>query len=96
MTVYITDIDLAGEVDPIPSRAGQRVRVLRDVYYPQLRFDYRITGMDGGTVKEQDAVTLKDAAFLSGSGNAASRQDFYYERHMIRTWFGKELLAKPQ
>jgi hypothetical protein len=96
MAVNITDIDLAGEVDPIPSRAGQRVRVLRDVYYPQLRFDYKITGKDGGTVKEQAGVTLKDAGFLSGSGNASSRQDFYYERQMIKTWFGKDILAKPQ
>lgn len=96
MTVNITDIDLAGEVDPIPSRAGQRVRVLKDLYYPQLRFDYKIIGKDGSTVKEQDGVTLKDAGFLSGSGNAASRQDFYYERQMIKTWFGKDILAKPQ
>ena len=96
MTVNITDIDLAGEVDPVPTRAGYRVRILKDVYYPQLRFDYKITNQTGAIVKEQADVTLKDAGFLSRSGNAASRQDFYYERQMIKTWFGKDILANPQ
>ena len=96
MTVNITDIDLAGEVDPIPSRAGYRVRVLRDMTYPQLRFDYQIMDSAGAILKEQAGVVIKDVAFLSGSVNAASRQDFYYERQMIKTWFGKDILAKPQ
>lgn len=96
MSVNITDIDLAGEVDPVPSRAGYRVRILKDVYYPQLRFDYKIANQTGATIKEQTGVTIKDAGYLSGAGNAASRQDFYYERQMIKTWFGKDILAKPQ
>ena len=95
MSISITDIDLAGEVDPVPSRAGYRVRVLKDVYYPQIRFDYKITDSSGTVLKEQTDVTVKDAGFLAGAGNAASRQDFYYERHMIKEWFGKEILAKP-
>lgn len=94
MSIHITNVDLAGEVDPIPSRAGYRVRVLKDMYYPQLRFDYRISDASGATVKEQKDVLIKDAGFLAGSGNSASRQDFYYERAMIKEWFSKEILTK--
>lgn len=95
MSIHVTNVDLAGEVDPIPSRAGYRVRVLKDVYYPQISLDYRITDAAGTVVKEQQGAVLKDAGFLASASNAASRQDFYYERHMIKEWFGKEILAKP-
>ena len=94
MSVHVTNVDLAGEVDPIPSRAGYRVRVLKDIYYPQISLDYRITDASGAVVKEQKGAVLKDAGFLASASNASARQDFYYERHMIKEWFGKEILAK--
>ena len=95
MSIHVTNVDLAGEVDPIPSRAGYRVRVLKDIYYPQINLDYRITDAAGAVVKEQQGAVLKDAGFLASASNASSRQDFYYERRMIKEWFGKEIQAKP-
>ena len=95
MSIHVTNVDLAGEVDPIPGRAGYRVRVLKDVDYPQISLDYRIADAAGTVVKERQGVVLKDVGFLASASKAASRQDFYYERHMIKEWFGKEILAKP-
>lgn len=96
MSVHITNVDLAGEVDPIPGRAGYRVRILKDIYYPKISLDYRISDASGAVVKEQKGVELKDAGFLVSASNASSRQDFYYERQLIKDWLVKDILAKPQ
>jgi hypothetical protein len=92
LSVNVTNLDLAGEVDPIPSRGGLQLRVLKNIYYPQMTFDYKITGPGGSVVQEHQQVTIKDMGFMSGSANAGSSQDFYYERRMIREWFNKEVM----
>ncbi len=96
LTVNVTNLDLAGEVDPIPSRGGYQLRVLKDSYYPQMVFEYKITDATGKSVQESKTVDIKDMGFMSGSVNAASSQDFYYERRMIREWFNKDVMTKDK
>lgn len=38
----------------------------------------------------------RKTVWTTSFGYAASRQDFYYERQLIKDWFNKDILAKPQ
>lgn len=92
LTVTVTDLDLAGEVDPIPTRQMRGIRVLKDVYFPRMTFDYRLTDAGGAVRLGQTAVVLKDMQYLSASRTARSDDPFYSERKMIRDWFNKRVL----
>ncbi len=92
LLVTVTDLDLAGEVDPIPSRMMDQIRVLKDIYFPKITFDYQVLSAGGVAVLEGKAVTLKDMQYLSGTRSAKSSDSYYYERKMLREWFTKDVL----
>lgn len=92
LEIDFTDIDLAGEVDPVYLRDYRQVRILKDVYFPQLSFDYRVLDAAGRQVAGQQGVTLKDMGYLNGPKLGNSNMAFYYERRMLREWFGKTVL----
>lgn len=92
LEIDFTDIDLAGEVDPVYLRDYREIRILKDVYFPQLSFDYRVLDAAGRQVAGQQGVTVKDMSYLNGPKLASSGTAFYYERRMLREWFGKALL----
>ena len=87
-----TDIDLAGEVDPVYLRDYREIRILKDVYFPQLSFDYRVLDAGGRQVAGQQGVTLKDMGYLNGPKLGNSSTAFFYERRMLRDWFRKQVL----
>ncbi len=88
----VTDLDLAGEVDPIPSRTMDQIRVLKDLYFPKMTFDYQVLNAGGVVVLEGKAVTLKDMQYLSGLPSTRSSDSYYYERKMLRDWFMRDIL----
>lgn len=92
LTITVTDLDLAGEVEPMPSRMMDQIRVLKDLYYPKMTFDYQIMNAVGVNVLEAKAVTLKDMQYLSSLSSTRSSESYYYERKMIREWFNKDVL----
>ena len=92
LLVTVTDLDLAGEVDPIPSRMMDQIRVLKDIYFPKISFDYQVLSTGGVSVLEGKALTLKDMQYLSSTRSAQSSDSYYYERKMIREWFRKDVL----
>lgn len=87
-----TDIDLAGEVDPVYLRDYREIRILKDVYFPQLSFDYRVLDAGGRQVAGQQGVTVKDMGYLNGPKLGNSSTAFFYERRMLRDWFRKQVL----
>jgi hypothetical protein len=92
LEVTFTDIDLAGEVDPIEVPGGYRLRIMRDVYFPRMEFDYRVLDASGAVVSEQKSVELKDMSYLSSPKGSTTSTSFYYETRMLRQWFNKTLL----
>jgi hypothetical protein len=96
LEVTFTDIDLAGEVDPVDMPGGYQLRLLKDVYFPRLQFDYRVLDASGAVVSEQKGVELKDMSYLSGPRSATTSTSFYYETRMLRDWFKKTLLGDPK
>jgi hypothetical protein len=90
--IDFTDIDLAGEVDPVQLPGTHQLRLLKEVYFPALRFDYRVLDAGGVAVAEQKDVRIKDMSYLSGASQSGASADFYYETRLLKRWFSKELL----
>jgi len=92
LSVTVTDLDLAGEVDPVPMRQMNEIRVLKDVHFPRMVFDYQLMDADGAVLQEQTDVELKDMQYLWSMRTTRSSESFYAERKMIRDWFNKQIL----
>ncbi len=92
LEMAFTDIDLAGEVDPVDLPGTHQLRLLKDVYFPALRFDYRVLDAGGMAVAENKDVRIKDMGYLMGPKQSHSSDDFYYETRLLKQWFSKELL----
>jgi hypothetical protein len=91
--IDFTDIDLAGEIDPVELPGSYRLRLLKEVYFPAMRFNYRIKDASGAAVAEQNDVRVKDLSYLNNASRANSSADFYYETRMLKDWFDKSVLA---
>ena len=70
-----------------------QIRVLKDIYFPRMTFDYRLTGSDGAVLLAEQKVVLKDMQYLSNMRVTRSSEAFYSERKMVRDWFNKQITA---
>jgi len=88
LDVRITDVDLAGQVEPFRGSAATDVRVIKSIYPPEINLTFTLTGADGQVI-EQGERKLRDAAFLDRG--SASRSDSYrFEKRLLTDWISKE------
>jgi hypothetical protein len=85
----ITNVDLAGDV-----RHGgmNRIRVVKDIFIPRMKFTYQLLNADNSVVKSED-VALKDMSFLMHNGLKYRSQSLGYEKEMLDDWFKKTFLT---
>ena len=62
LAVTFNDIDLAGAFEPWRSNGHQDVRIVRDIYPPRMKLEFRLTDATGHVVKEGKRE-LSDLAF---------------------------------
>lgn len=90
--VTITDIDLAGDVNPMYSRNGQDIRVVKDLYSPRVQFNYELRDVYGERVASGEE-NIRDMGFLQSPRMAGPRhQELRYEYTMLKRWFERELM----
>jgi hypothetical protein len=89
--ITITDLDLAGEVRPVPSRSGRPVRDVKTNDRPAISFQYKLLDAQNNVIKE-DNVDLKDPMFMSRSPVIVglTTKPFPYEEYMISQWFDQQ------
>lgn len=89
-TLYltITDVDLAGDVDYFFFRSPQPVRVMRDIYFPSIEFNYVLKDADGNVLKSGEE-NIKDMGYLFSGTVHIKDSPFDYEKRMIDDWFKK-------
>lgn len=97
LTVAVTDIDMAGEFEPLRLRTAG-VRIVRAAYPPRIKLHFRLAGADGAVLREGDR-RLRDAAFLMVA--ARYRDDpLRYEKRLLEQWleqeFGKPAQPQPE
>ena len=92
LNVTITNVKLAGRVEPFHGAGASDVRIVKSIYPPEIELTFSLTGTDGQVVDSGER-TLRDIAFLDrGSLN---RSDAYrFEKRMLTDWVDKEFGRK--
>jgi hypothetical protein len=86
MQVAVTDLDLAGDVNGMYSRLGRDIRVIKELYWPQMSFSYILKNEKGETVSSAKEH-LKDMNFMTRAGMHSNGNSFEYEEKMLSDWF---------
>lgn len=83
LKIDVTDVDLAGD-----THAGgiNRMRIVKDIYFPRMNFSYQLVD-EGGKVLKSEDVVLKDMNFMSGSNIKYRNKSLGYEKKMLDEWF---------
>ena len=90
LEVTITDIGRAGRYEPWHGVTMQDVRILRDIYPPSMKLQFRHYGADGRLLAE-GSREMRDTGYLMGPTNLGSHDNLYYEKRMIDQWLRDEL-----
>jgi len=85
--IDVTDVDLAGEVEPF-GRRMQWLRVMRTVTIPSIAFHYEVR--EGGKVVRQGDANLRDMNYQDGFNGFSSSDPLRYEKRMLDRWAQQE------
>lgn len=84
LSVSITDVDLAGEIEPWRSGSAQDVRIVKDIYPPRIQLSYKLVDASGATIKEGKR-SLTDLTF-SMNINPNRSDPRVYEKRLLDDW----------
>lgn len=94
LSVVMTDVDLAGDVNPMYRANHTDIRVIKDIYMPRVKLDYVLTGPQQQEIARASEVKIYDMAFMNSSAIGTLDREFQYEHKMLKKWFTKEILSK--
>lgn len=89
LTVTVTDVDLAGEVEPWRTPANSDIRIVKEIYTPRIDLSYRLTDASGAVVKEGKSQ-LRDLNFMNNI-NPMRSEPRVHEYALIDSWVREEL-----
>ncbi|MBD9371009.1 DUF3016 domain-containing protein [Xanthomonas sp. XNM01] len=89
MDVTITDIQRAGRYEPWLGVRYDSVRIMRDMYPPQISLNFRITDTDGQVVAEGERK-LRDSSYLQNV-RSTDTDALRYEKRMLDDWLRREI-----
>jgi hypothetical protein len=90
LEVTITDIRRAGNFEPWRGIEFRDVRILRELYWPRIAIDFKLTRADGSIAAEGQRV-LSDPSYLGSSSAANEGDPLRYEKALIDRWVRREL-----
>lgn len=94
LSVTITDVDLAGEVEPWRNPSGSDIRFVKPIYSPKIDLTFRLTDASGAVVKEGKRQ-LRDMSF--DMKLRVDRNDpRVYEKGLLDDWIRDEFRAKKK
>jgi len=91
--VTVTDLDLAGDVRPMMGAGVSEIRVVKEIYWPRMSFNYTMTDTKGAMVAE-GKEDISDMNFMMTRPINIGNGSFPYETKMIEDWFSKQIKNK--
>lgn len=85
LEVTITDVDLAGEIEPWRSPQMQDVRIIKEIYPPRIDLSYKLINATGAIVKE-GTHQLRDLNYMMNI-NPNRSDPRVYEKALLDDWF---------
>jgi len=86
LKIEVTDVDLAG--DARFSGGPNRLRIVKEIYFPRIDFSYQLVNADGSEVVAEK-VELRDMNFMMRSHLKYRSDSLGYEKKMLDEWFNK-------
>ena len=94
LKIEVTDVDLAGELRPVPGR-GDQVRIVRGkADWPRFKLRYLLEA-DGQPIK-QGEETLANLDYTHVLPDIGSYEPMRYERLLLEAWFKARFNAASQ
>jgi hypothetical protein len=90
LEIRITDLDRAGEIEPLRGPAFDHVRIMREVYAPRIALEFALIDA-GGAVARSGTRTLRDPLCLVKAGTLLPDDRLRYEKALLETWLREEL-----
>ncbi len=88
LAVTISDVDLAGEVEPWRTPSANDIRFIKPIYSPKIDLTFRLTDATGAVIKE-DKRQLRDQTF--DMNIRVDRNDpRVYEKGLLDDWMRGE------
>lgn len=85
LKIEVLDIDLAGRVEPLRSRLGSDVRIIRDISWPRIALRYTLTHGEQAMPSREERIS--DLNYLSSHNRYSSGDRLRYEKAMLDRWF---------
>jgi len=89
LTVTITEVDLAGEVEPWRSPQAHDVRIIKDIYSPRIDLSYKLVDAKGAVVKEGKRE-LRDLTYTMNLHTTDRSDRRLYEKELLDNWLRTE------
>jgi hypothetical protein len=88
LVINVTDVDLAGEVEPWRTSGAHDLRIVKDIYTPRIQLEYQLLDASGAVLKEEKR-TLHDMSFnMKLHINRSDRR--VHEKSLIDDWLRNE------
>lgn len=94
LAITVKDLDLAGDVNPLYRIDNNDIRVVKDIYFPRMTIDYRLTDANGQQLDAGTDVRIKDTSFMSSQPTGFRSDEFAYEKRMLKDWYRKTITSK--
>ena len=89
LEITITDVDLAGEIEPWLSPQAHDVRLIKDIYHPRIDLSYKLIDAATGAVVKEAKSRLRDITF--NMNIYPNRNDpRVYEKGLLDNWLRGE------
>jgi hypothetical protein len=88
LEIEVTDVDLAGEIEPVGPRLEQ-VRVMRSHTWPRMTLRYTLRDRDGTALRSAE-LRLSDMNYLDNARPVSAGDPLRYEKQMLSDWFRRE------
>ena len=88
LEVRVTDVDLAGELEPWRGPQFESTRFMRDVYAPRIDLEFRLTDT-AGTLVGEGTRSLRDPNYLTQAGRVTEDR-LRHEKALLRDWLERE------
>lgn len=94
MEINVKDLDLAGDVNPMYRLDNTDIRVIKEIYFPRMKFDYVLFDQNKQPIQQESDVKIKDMGFMTSSHIGYQSREFAYEREMLKKWFNKVIVPQ--
>lgn len=88
LEIKVTEVDLAGDFEPWRGANFQDIRVVKDIYPPRMKLEFRLVDADGKAVSEGKRE-LSNPAFLM-SVVMPTNDPLRYDKELLDNWLRRE------